>query len=923
MGWRILLVAALLPICSALFEDQVGKFDWRKQFVGCPTNILFDRQSSRENNLLFSTKEKVLTSISLVDGSLKWRRIQEELGDYDLPILADESNLFSIADAGRVLRVWNKGTGALVWQKVLSDLIPKQPSYMIRHGSSVIVSVDNVVSSFSSSGTEEWKFQSESSQWSTVVVSGDKLIFVSYNGDSLKSADIINGKPTSASTINVQLSNAKCFSSKQSVVCWKDNTVKVVNFSSANRVAQTFNVERIRNVKVISEEHFAVIAETSTVIHSFASQTEVLKVDKTVEAVASVDKYFLVASKEKIEFYQGPGKSLFTLKLANSKVRELYVSSVRKEIELVVVFEDCRVELFVVSADFSQSQSEWSREEGLARLVSIEMVDLPLSESQKMIEDEFAAQEGNILSSFVRRIISQGIQIQKHFIHSINQVLSFSHITSKIGSFSQLIDAVRNSPRSDSYDSNPLERDFFNLRKMLVVVSLDGSVFGIDSEGGKIVWKLWLGDRFSPLNSELGESRVPLFIQRSTALYQLNGQAVVVFQDVNSGIGNLVFFDPITGTVVERKQLQSKIKNVNLLPVVAKNHLQTLAVVEKGNKITLYPEIEKDSASTLDKVYFTEVTPKGLEGSVLSLTTLKIAQTWTIDLNLGKSEKIISVKSKPLHEKVHSQGRVLIDRNVQYKYVNPNLIALAALDDVSQVLSLYMIDSVTGQIVHNAKTAKAALPVHIVHCENWVAYSYWSEKSRRTELGVIELYEGEELTNQEKFDSFVPTKRAPEVNAQSYVYTHGVDAMGVTETEQGLTTKSILLALPFGGIHEVSRKLLDANRPMELTQEMREEMMIPYMPEIRIATEDMVNYNQTVFRVKGIKTAPSGLESTSLMLAYGVDLFFTRLTPSGTFDILKDDFDHLLISLVLIGLMVASIITKRLARNNALKAAWS
>uniref|UniRef100_A0A914HS65 ER membrane protein complex subunit 1 n=1 Tax=Globodera rostochiensis TaxID=31243 RepID=A0A914HS65_GLORO len=42
-----------------------------------------------------------------------------------------------------------------------------------------------------------------------------------------------------------------------------------------------------------------------------------------------------------------------------------------------------------------------------------------------------------------------------------------------------------------------------------------------------------------------------------------------------------------------------------------------------------------------------------------------------------------------------------------------------------------------------------------------------------------------------------------------------------------------------------------------------------------------------------IRTTPSGLETTSLVFAYGIDLFYTRVTPSGTFDILKDDFDLL------------------------------
>lgn len=45
----------------------------------------------------------------------------------------------------------------------------------------------------------------------------------------------------------------------------------------------------------------------------------------------------------------------------------------------------------------------------------------------------------------------------------------------------------------------------------------------------------------------------------------------------------------------------------------------------------------------------------------------------------------------------------------------------------------------------------------------------------------------------------------------------------------------------------------------------REENLIPYAPELPIRTEWFINYNQTVSRVKGIYTAPSGLESTCLV----------------------------------------------------------
>lgn len=61
--------------------------------------------------------------------------------------------------------------------------------------------------------------------------------------------------------------------------------------------------------------------------------------------------------------------------------------------------------------------------------------------------------------------------------------------------------------------------------------------------------------------------------------------------------------------------------------------------------------------------------------------------------------------------------------------------------------------------------------------------------------------------------------------------------------------------MPFGGIVEISRRFVDARRPLEMTAEMREEMIIPYIPELPIATEDLINYNQTVLRAHGIKTA--------------------------------------------------------------------
>lgn len=58
----------------------------------------------------------------------------------------------------------------------------------------------------------------------------------------------------------------------------------------------------------------------------------------------------------------------------------------------------------------------------------------------------------------------------------------------------------------------------------------------------------------------------------------------------------------------------------------------------------------------------------------------------------------------------------------------------------------------------------------------------------------------------------------------------------------------------------------------------REEGLYPYIPDLPIVTEQIINYNQTVYNIRNIHTSPSGLESTSLILAYGLgksnDLFY-------------------------------------------------
>lgn len=52
------------------------------------------------------------------------------------------------------------------------------------------------------------------------------------------------------------------------------------------------------------------------------------------------------------------------------------------------------------------------------------------------------------------------------------------------------------------------------------------------------------------------------------------------------------------------------------------------------------------------------------------------------------------------------------------------------------ILNVHLIDVVSGSIVHTSTHRRVREPVSIVHTENLLAYSYYNEKLRRTELSM-------------------------------------------------------------------------------------------------------------------------------------------------------------------------------------------
>jgi hypothetical protein len=72
-----------------------------------------------------------------------------------------------------------------------------------------------------------------------------------------------------------------------------------------------------------------------------------------------------------------------------------------------------------------------------------------------------------------------------------------------------------------------------------------------------------------------------------------------------------------------------------------------------------------------------------------------------------------------------------------------------------------------------------------------------------------------------------------------------------------------------------------------------------------------------------LSTSPALLESTSLIVAHGLDVFLTRgLNPSGTFDVLGEGFNKAQLLLTVLGLSVGIAVAGPAVQKKMLKARW-
>ena len=430
--------------------------------------------------------------------------------------------------------------------------------------------------------------------------------------------------------------------------------------------------------------------------------------------------------------------------------------------------------------------------------------------------------------------------------------------------------------------------DSFGIVKSVIVATENGRVIAIDSGNhGSVSWNV---------------KAAATETWKVKAIVPQPGTATIYVED-----GSSVALNVSTGEIIQRTAPSTKIHSIAI-------------VGDESGPVTVNIKEDGSPAKSIDGSGFLATT--SADGRVLGWTA-RDNKTPVWEFVPPQGQKIIRATSRPVHDPVASIGKVLGDRSVLYKYLNPNLALITAVGDNSA--SFYLLDAISGTVLHatTQKNVDTTQPIASAISENWFTYSFWGDiedpsDAKGYQLVISELYESSIPNDRGRLGSasnyssiqtlIAPSK--PHVISQSFIIPEPISHMAVTQTRQGITNKQLLCTLPSSkSIIGVPRPILDPRRPInrDPTATEAEEGLFKYSPLLEFDGRWYISHARDVVGINSVLTIPTLLESTGLVFAFGGDIFGTRVTPSQAFDILGKGFSkvQLVLTVVALGIGVA------------------
>eukprot|EP00897_Mesotaenium_endlicherianum_P002317 jgi/Mesen1/2112/ME000151S01365 len=656
-----------------------------------------------------------------------------------------------------------------------------------------------------------------------------------------------------------------------------------------------------------------------------------------------------------------------------------------------------------------QGEVVWVREEALASIVDAYFVDLPVESDGAGGSAGGSAGGKSSKQSLADWFGGQWLRAKATLMLATPHELAAVH------------ELRRNGPAKSA-----LTRDHNGFRKLILVLTSSGKLLALHSGNGHVVWSLLLSSlRSPPPGAATDVKPQPLHLvlwqdPHRRALVEAPEVLVIGRAGrVESAPGVLAWVDAHAGVELRAARLRFPILQSIQLPFLdsAERRLLLLVSADVAEKASgdapscrpprahVFPStrecldlflahkssvffylVNRERGTITGYTVGARVEAKGEEEGLAGGAgapddngwVFATQEMWQVVLP-PDSEVVAAAVARRFDEVVHTQVKILGDRDVLYKYLSKNLLFVATVTPPKRTaggvppvpeetaLVAYLIDTVTGAILHRVTHVGMQGPVHAVFADNWVVYHYLNLRNQRYEMSVMELYDNTpRKANPADVMKYVlqlgpANLTAPasawagpprlKVLAQSYFFPHTLTALTATRSMRGITAKELLigtvsdqLLLPMAtdahaagapSIHSamcvlrlffpilaVDKRFFDPRRTPAPSPKEREEGIIPYNENVPVAPSSYITHALQVAGLRAVITEPSRLESTTLVFAYGVDLFFTRRAPSKMYDSLSEDFSYVLLLVTLGALLVAIAVTYFLSERKELYSRW-
>ncbi|OLN96566.1 ER membrane protein complex subunit 1 [Colletotrichum chlorophyti] len=562
-------------------------------------------------------------------------------------------------------------------------------------------------------------------------------------------------------------------------------------------------------------------------------------------------------------------------------------------------------------------EQAWSRPEGLTGGVAAAFAEIP--ESEDLAKTLEAEAHDNVLSAYIHRV-------KRH-------IDDLAYLPDYLAAIPQrLISSITGAELSSKTEG--LSRDAFGFNKLVVLATRRGKLFGIDiGKHGKIIWKL------NAFNLPRGES------------WDVKG---IFVEDAKSHVTVRGFH----GEYVVAKTDTGKL--VDAMPMGSWAQTQAAAIVDSPSGPWLAPVGIGGAIGDVPSAWAPKqtVVVRGQNGELKGLTyidedgTGKEQVAWEFSAPSGY--EIVDIAARSAHDPIASIGRVLGDRRVKYKYLNPNTIVVSAHNAGKSSLNIYLVDSVSGQVLYSAtyEGVDGKKNIQCTLAENWFVCTFFGQYSLKDDAGqplsgqslkgyqivASDLYESDyaddrgPLGDAANFSSTDPVDSPtgvplPSVVSQAWVLSAPIAALAVTQTRQGITSRQVLGYLPQShAIVGLPRQLLEPRRPVgrdPTAAEMEAEGLVKYHPALEIDPRQIITHQRDVIGVQKIITSPTIVESTSLVFSFGVDVFGTRVAPSFAFDILGKGFNKISLISTVLALVVGVAVLGPIVRKKQTNLRWA